>query len=89
MVKRVVNRVAELISIKNRRDNRRWKIEEIAEATGLMPKTVHAWLHNSVRRFDEKQLLAFATFLEVEVSELLTTQEEDENLGNMEAAIPA
>lgn len=89
MPKRVVNRVRELLSVKERKKKRRLNLKEIGEATGLTPKTVHQWLNNKVTRFDETALLAFAEFLGCDVGDLLTIIEETEEdaLGNIKAAL--
>ncbi len=91
MAKRVVNRVSELVAIKSRELNRRITANEISQKTGIPEKTIWLWLNNKVNRFDGEKLVAFAEFLEVSVSDLLTTIEEteDDTLGNIIAALTA
>lgn len=90
MPKRVLNRFKELVARKERRDAKRYTIENISRTLGTTAVTVRAWMNNEVTRYDADKILAMCEFLECEVSDLLVIEEAEEaESGNKFAALPA
>jgi transcriptional regulator with XRE-family HTH domain len=92
MTRRVLNRFAELLAAKQRKERRTYTAEEIATATGTTTRTVYQWMHNRVTRYDEDKILMFTQFLGCNLSDLLVIEDEvedSETSGNIVEALPA
>lgn len=80
MAKRVVvNRFAELLAAKARREGR-GKISrgEVSQATGLAMATIDTYARNEVTRFDAQVIKALCDYFECEPGDLLVLEEVDE-----------
>ena len=69
--KRVVNRFAELLAAKARREDRRITIQDVVEETGLARGTVDNYTHNTVSRFDAPVIKALCDYLGCEPGDLI------------------
>ena len=77
--KRVVNRFAELLAIKEREDGRRYTRRDIQDATGVSLQSIQNWFHNETTQFSARQLGIFADFLGCEPGDLITWTEGGES----------
>lgn len=78
MVKRINNRVAELLALKARRENRRITQRTAAEELGIPQSTFARWYHNEVTRRDDDIVLMLMEYLECSLPELLVVEEYDD-----------
>lgn len=81
MPKRVVNRFAELLALKERRDGRRYTRREIETATGVSMTSIQNWVLNRSTMYSIVQMDAFARFLGCQPEDLFTWEEVDETGG--------
>jgi Cro/C1-type HTH DNA-binding domain len=70
----VRNRVAELVAIKGRRENRLIPVKVLTEETGLARGTVETWLANDVNRFDGDVMLTWCAYLGCEIADLFVVE---------------
>ena len=82
----VVNRLAELVAQKERRERRKISQLNIAEESGVPIGTVNSWMQNKTTRFDAKTIKAFCEWLPCRIGDLLVIEEvvgeEDTSPGN-------
>ncbi|MBI5929057.1 MAG: helix-turn-helix domain-containing protein [Chloroflexi bacterium] len=71
------NRVAELVAIKARRENRTIYKTTITDETGLSKRTVDMWMANQVTRFDDNVLLTWSDYLGCGIGDLFIIEYED------------
>lgn len=81
MSKRVVNRFAELLAIKERREGRTWTRRELEEDTGISLTSIQNWIHNRNSQYSAVQIDALAKFLGVEPGDLFMWDEVQDNGG--------
>ena len=68
----VKNRLAELIAIKARQEERgRISNREIAEVLGISPVTVNRYVNNEITRFDSDTVQKLCDYLDCSIGELL------------------
>lgn len=79
--KRIVNRFAELLAIKSRKEGRKISRQEVADAIGVSRSALDSYARNEVTRFDAPIVLALCNYFECEPGDLLVTEETEEDLG--------
>lgn len=77
MSKRVVNRFAELLAIKERREGRTWTRRELEADTGISLTSIQNWIHNRNSQYSAVQIDALAKFLGVEPGDLFIWEEHE------------
>jgi DNA-binding Xre family transcriptional regulator len=79
-IRRVRNRIIELMQEKERKLGRRLRQREIARFVETADHTITSWVKNDVTRFDSRLLEKLCEFFECEVGDLLYLEwvEEDE-----------
>ena len=70
-VRRIKNRLFELIRQKELKENRRITQKEIAEFAGITEHTVMHWVRNQTTRYDTIVLERVCDFFDCELSDLL------------------
>ncbi len=75
MRKKLSNRVAELVAIKARRENRTINKTTIGNELGLSKRTVDLWMANQVTRFDDDILLKWSEYLSCGIGDLFIVEE--------------
>ncbi len=75
MRKKLSNRVAELVAIKARRENRTINKTTIGNELGLSKRTVDLWMANQVTRFDDDILLKWSEYLSCGIGDLFVVEE--------------
>lgn len=92
MAKRIVNRFDELLKVRERRENRRIYMSEIANKTDLAVNTVRDYLRNEVRRPDLITVAKICVWLGIHPSEFFTWVEsesqEDDDSKELNALVP-
>lgn len=76
---RIVNRLDELVAIKERREGRLIPNRVIVEETGLGMSTVWTWRRNMVTRYDAEVILTLCKWLNCEIGDLFTVEEAEGN----------
>jgi putative transcriptional regulator len=66
----VNNRFAVLLAMKRMNERRNIPLAEVADETGLPPKTLFAWQNNTVTRFDVHVINAICKYFGVQPGEL-------------------
>jgi putative transcriptional regulator len=66
----VNNRFGVLLAEKRAKEKRNIPLSEVAEATGIPPKTLFAWANNTVSRFDVHVIDAICQYFGIEPGEL-------------------
>jgi DNA-binding Xre family transcriptional regulator len=69
---RIVNRLDELVAVKERIEGRRISNRVIVEETGLGLSTVRTWRNNEVTRYDAAVIEAICKWVPCEVGDLFT-----------------
>jgi transcriptional regulator with XRE-family HTH domain len=87
-VKVVNNRLAELIEIKARREGRKLTQRIIADEAGVALGSVSRWMQNRIDHYHTDAILAFCTFLDCEIGELLVIEESPEGEDTPEIKTP-
>ena len=73
--KKVVNRFAELLALKERRENRKYTRRDIRDETGVSLNSIQNWIHNQTTQYSATQIDVFAKFFGCEPGELFTWEE--------------
>ena len=60
------NRFSSLLAEKRIQEKRNIPLSEVAEATGLPPKTLFAWANNTITRFDVHVIDAICQYFNVQ-----------------------
>lgn len=81
MRRRVVNRFAELLAIKERREGRTWTRRELETDTGISLTSIQNWIHNRNTQYSIVQIEAIAKFLGVQPGDLFMWEEVQESRG--------
>ncbi len=68
---RIVSRVTKLISEKQIAENRLISLSEISRETGLTRVTLYAWVKGDLSRFEAQAIIAFCTYFNCEIGDLL------------------
>jgi len=93
MPKRVVNRFAELLAIKERREGRTWTRRELETDTGISLTSIQNWIHNRNSQYSATQIDALAKFLGCEPGDLFMWEDaqgwNEESPENETALAPA
>jgi transcriptional regulator with XRE-family HTH domain len=79
MVKIVRNRVLLFLTDKEKRERRRIKQAEIANAIGVSPHTVGNWIKDDVKQIDTHVLLGLCDYFGVTFDQLLYVEDTDES----------
>ncbi len=74
---RIRNRFLVLLAEKEKREGRRIRNKEIAQAVGVNEHTVARWLRNEVQQVDMPVLEAFCDYFGCEVGDLLYIEREN------------
>lgn len=74
-MQRVVNRFAELLAIKERRDGRSYSRRDIEALTGISTTSIQNWYHNRNTQYSTVQIDAFAKFFGVTPGDLFMWEE--------------
>ncbi len=72
----VQNRFEELLARKQRLEGRSITRRQVALETGLSVTSVQNWASNSVKRFDELQIVVFCRYFGCGIAELLVLENE-------------
>jgi transcriptional regulator with XRE-family HTH domain len=86
--KRINNRVAELLALKARAENRRITQRAAAEEMGMPPSTFARWYHNDITRRDDEQVLILLSYFGCGIDDLLVVEEYDDQ-GNSKTPLLA
>lgn len=78
---KILNRLDELIAVKERNEGRRLPLRVITEETGLGISTIWSWRHNTVTRYDATVIAALCKWVPCEVGELFIVMDTDGNAG--------
>ncbi|MDM8530501.1 helix-turn-helix transcriptional regulator [Anaerolineales bacterium HSG25] len=78
MVKKIHNRVKELIAEKERRSGKRYPYRDIALSTGLSKNTVGKWVRNETQEYDRGVIAKFLEYFDCEISDLFVYEETDD-----------
>lgn len=73
---RVTSQVTRLMAEKQLRENRLITPSELARETGLSYPTVLSWVRSDLRRFDEGAIVAFCTYFDCAIGDLLVLDDE-------------
>lgn len=76
---KVLNRLDELIAIKERNEGRRLPNRVIIEETGLSESTLWTWRRNVVTRYDANVIAVLCQWLPCELADLFTVVEDRPN----------
>lgn len=79
MARRIVNRFAELLALKERRDGRRYTRRDIEATTGVSLTSIQNWMLNRSTMYSIVQMDAFCRFLGCQPEDLFTWEEVDES----------
>lgn len=71
------NRFLTLVAEKEKREGRRIRNKEIAEAVGVNEHTVARWMKNDVAKIDVPVLEAFCEYFDCDVGDLLYMEKEE------------
>lgn len=71
MKRRLKNRVLILLTDKERREGRRIKQNEIANAIGVANHTIGSWIRNDVTKIEAKMVEGLCEYFECDVADLL------------------
>lgn len=74
---KVVNRLAELVAQKQRREDRKITQTTIAEETGLSYGTVSDWMNNRASAYKESTILVLCEWVPCDVSDLLVIEDDE------------
>lgn len=80
------NRFGILLAEKRVQEKRNIPISEVAEETGVPPKTLFAWANNTVTRFDVHVIDAICKYFGVQPGELFQYVDNDSPLPKKRAA---
>jgi transcriptional regulator with XRE-family HTH domain len=75
IVKKLRNRVLDLLTDKEKRERRRIKVAEIANAIGVSPHTVTKWIKDDISQIDVHVLMGLCDYFGVRFDELLYEEE--------------
>ncbi len=81
MRRRVVNRFAELLAIKERRERRTWTRRELEIDIGVSLTSIQNWIHNRNTQYSIVQIEAIAKFLGVQPGDLFMWEDVQEGGG--------
>lgn len=73
----VINRFGVLLAEKRAQEKRNIPLSEVAQETGIPPKTLFAWANNTVTRFDVHVIDAICKYFRVEPGDLFGYIDED------------
>lgn len=77
-MKKIKNRVFDLLADKEKRERRRIKVAEIAHAIGVSPNTVAKWLtKDDLTQLDTNVLLGLCDYFGVTLHEMIYVEETD------------
>lgn len=76
---KILNRLDELIAIKERTEGRRLPLRVITEETGLSVSTIWTWRHNTVTRYDATVIAVLCKWLPCDVGELFVVMDTEGN----------
>lgn len=75
MTQRIRNRYQELLSVKERREQRKITQRIAAKEIGVTTVTIGRYARNEVERYDEEVILAMCNYLGCSLSEFLVIEE--------------
>jgi putative transcriptional regulator len=71
MKRKMRNRFLILLTDKERRENRRIKQNEIADAIGISPHTVKSWVQNDVTKYEAPIVERICDYFDCDLTDLL------------------
>lgn len=86
---KVVNRLAELVAQKERREGRRITNAVISQETGLSINTVSAWINNKAGGYRTDTLLTLCKWVPCDVGDLVVIEDAAETNRNRQQSDPA
>lgn len=75
----VNNRFGEMLARKRAQEKRNIPLSEVAEQTGIPPKTLFAWANNTVTRFDAHVINALCQYFGIQPGELFEYVPDDKD----------